>query len=202
MLTAISGISSILDDGGLFAMTWSDAQVQKLSTRWRDNPAGITALDAATRAAISTVSSSVRVAPSSVNFFANRGVLQLTVVNDLTVPIHDVHLTLTPAQPRLRIDQQPGPLEIGAKSRVNVPLQVTSIAAGLVSVNAVLTTSNGTPLGQNASVKVRVQPPSTWIYWILGGLAGLVLVLGTKRSLRRGSTRASRPEAQELTPDD
>ena len=196
-LAAINGVSSILGDGRLFASSWSDAQVQKVSTRWREHPEGIAAIDTATNAAIDTVGRSVRVAPSSVNFFADRGVMQVTVVNDLDVPIHDVHLTLTPAQPRLRIERQPGPLKIGAKSRANVPLQVTSIAAGLVSVEAVLTTHNGTPLGQNANVTVRVQPPASWIYWVLGGLAGLILVGGIQRSLRRGSTRGSRPDAQE-----
>ena len=201
-LSAITGIASILGDGRLFTATWTDAQVQKLSARWRDHPDGLTAIDAATNSAISTVSRSVRVAPSSVNFFADRGVMQVTVVNDLNVPIHDVHLTLTPAQPRLRIERQPGPLKIGAESRTTVPLQVTSIAAGVVSVETVLTTRNGTPLGQNAGVNVRVQPPASWIYWVLGGLAGLVLVLGTRRSLRHGSTRGSRPNAQRPPLDD
>jgi len=197
-LSTISGIDSILGDGHLFASTWTDAQTQQLSARWRNHPGGLTAIDTATRSAINTISSSVRVSPSgSVNFFADRGVMQVTVVNDLAVPIHDVRLTMTPAQPRLRIEPQPGPLRIGAKARANVPLHVTSIAAGLVDVEAALTTPNGTHLGQNASVTVRVQPPATWIYWVLGALAGAVLVLGTLRSLRRGSTRASRPDAQE-----
>ena len=202
-LSTISGIDSILGDGHLFASTWTDAQTQELSVRWRNHPGGLTAIDAATRSAINTVSSSVRVSPSgSVNFFADRGVMQVTVVNDLAVPIHDVRLTMSPAQPRLRVEPQPGPLRIGAKARANVPLQVTAIAAGLVDVKAALTTPNGTPLGQNASVTVRVQPPATWIYWVLGALAGVVLVLGTLRSLRRGSTRASRPDAQEPAVND
>jgi hypothetical protein len=196
-LSNIGGLASILGNGQLFTDTWTDAQVQKLSARWRDHPEGPAALEAGTQAAIDNVSHKVRVAPSEVNFFADRGVMQVTVVNDLAVPIHDVRLTLTPAQPRLRIEQQPLPLKIGAKARANVRLQVTSIAAGLVNVDAVLTTPSGTPLGQDASVNVRVQPPATWIYWVLGGLAGLVLVLGTQRSLRRGSTRASRPDGQE-----
>jgi hypothetical protein len=196
-LSAIAGIDSILSDGHRFASIWTDAQVQKLSTRWRNHPEGLAAINAATRAAVNTVSRSVTVAPSSVNFFADRGVLQVIVVNDLSVPIHDVQLVLMPAQPRLRIDQQPGPLRINAKSRATVPLHVTSIAAGVVNVAAALATRNGTPLGQDASVNVRVQPTGTWIYWVLGGLGGLILVLGTQRSLRRGSTRASRPDAQE-----
>ena len=195
-LSAITGIASILDDAQLFRVRWSDAQYQLVSARWRGRPNDLTAIEAATTAATSAISRSINVAPSSVNFFADKGVLQVTVVNTLAVPIHDVHLTLNPAQPRLRIEQQPGALRIGAKSRTNVPLRVTSIAAGLVPIEAVLTTRNGTPLGQSASVDVRVQPTATWIYWVLGGLAGVVLVLGTYRSLRRGSTRGSRPEAQ------
>jgi hypothetical protein len=191
-ISAIAGVASVLGDGAAFSGTWTDAQIQKLSARWRDHPEGLLAVDKATTAALSTVSRSVRVAPSSVNFFADRGFLQFTLVNDLAVPIHDVHLTLTPAQPRLRIEQQPGPLKIGAKSRLNVRVQVSSIAAGLVGVAAVLTTPNGTRVGKSAKVNVHVQPPSSWIYWGLGGLGSLVMVLGMYRSLRRGSTRASR----------
>ena len=200
-MSAITGITSIRDDAGLFRARWTDAQNQVRSVRWRGRPGGLAALETATQAAITTVSQGVRVAPSSVNFFADRGVLQITVVNDLAVPVHDVRLTLTPGQPRLRIDQQPGPLRIGAKSRTNVPLRVTAVAAGLVPIEAVLTTPNGTPLGQKARVDVRVQPTSTWIYWALGAVAGIILVLGTYRSLRRGSTRASRPAAQEIPLD-
>ena len=195
--SAITGIASIRDDAQLFASRWTDAQDQLLSVRWRGHPSGPVAIDAATQAAITAVSRGVRVAPSSVNFFADRGVLQITVVNDLDVPVHDVRLTLTPTQPRLRIEQQPGPLKIGARSRTNVPLQVTAIAAGLVPIKAVLTTANGTALGQNARVDVRVQPTSTWIYWVMGGVAAIILVLGTYRSLRRGSTRASRSHRAE-----
>jgi len=198
-LAAIAGVASILDSGRLFGVDWTDAQTQKLSTRWRRHPEGLDRIDASTRAAISAVSGGVRVAPSSVNFFADRGVLQVTVVNDLAVPIRDVRLTLKPSQRRLRIDRQPAPMRVGARSRVNVRVPVTSIAAGLVGVEAVLTTRNGTPLGQDARVNVRVQPPGNWIYWVLGGLAGVVLLIGTQRSLRRGSTRASRPDVQEMS---
>jgi len=200
-MSAITGIASIRDDPEPFRTRWVDAQSQLLSVRWRGHGRGIEAIDSATQAAVHAISQGVRVAPSSVNFFADKGVLQITVVNDLAVPVHDVRLTLTPGQPRLRIEQQPGPLRIGAKSRTNVQLHITAIAAGLVPIKAVLTTPNGTPLGQNARVDVRVQPTSTWIYWVLGAVAGIILVLGTYRSLRRGSTRAARPVAQEIPLD-
>jgi len=200
--SAITGIASIQDDAEPFQVRWDDAQDQMLSVRWRGNPGGPAAIGAATRDAITAISRGVRVAPSSVNFFADSGVLQITVVNDLAVPVHDVRLTLTPAQPRLLIEKQPEPLRIGARSRTNVRLHVTAIAAGLVPVDAVLTTTNGTLLGQKARVDVRVQPTSTWVFWVLGVLAGVVLVLGSARSLRRGTTRASRPSVQEPPFDD
>ena len=199
---AIDGVASIRDDTQSFRLRWTDAQQQVMSSRWRGHGRGITAIKAATKAAIKAASSGVRVVPSSVNFFADRGVLQITVVNDLPVPVHDVHLTLNPGQQRLRIDQQAEPLRIGANSRTNVKVHVTAIAAGLVPIQAVLTTSNGTPLGQDAKVNVRVQPTSTWIYWVLVGLASIILILGVYRSLRRGSTRASRPLEQETVPDE
>ncbi|HEY8882877.1 MAG TPA: DUF6049 family protein, partial [Dermatophilaceae bacterium] len=199
---AIDGVASIRDDTQSFRVRWTDAQEQVLSSRWRGHGRGVTVINAATRAAINDASRGVHVVPSSVNFFADRGVLQITVVNDLAVPVHDVHLTLNPGQPRLRIDQQTGPLRIGANSRTNVRLNVTATAAGLVPVDAVLTTSNGTSLGQTARVNVRVQPTSTWIYWVLVGLASIILVLGVYRSLRRGTTRASRPLGQETLPDE
>ena len=201
MTSAIAGVASIRDDPEPFRARWTDAQNQTVSARWRGHPAEIDKIDKATLAAISAVSQGVRVSPSSVNFFADKGVLQITVVNDLDVPVHGVHLTLTPDQPRLRIEQQPGPLRIGAKSRTNVQVRITAVAAGLVPIQAVLTTANGTPLGQNAHVDVRVQPTSTWIYWVLGVVAGIILVLGTYRSLRRGSTRATSPAVQEISLD-
>jgi len=197
--SAIEGVAGISNDAQQFKVRWTDAQEQLLSSRWRGHKVGFGALDAATQAAITSVSRQVHVVPSSVNFFADRGVLQITVVNDLAVPVHDVRLTLIPGQPRLRIDQQPGPLRIGAKSRANVHVHVTAIAAGLVPVEAVLRTANGTSLGPHARVNVRVQPTSTWIYWVLGGLAGIILVLGIYRSVRRGSSRAPRHTAQELS---
>jgi hypothetical protein len=197
-LSAISGIASIRDDGQILQVRWTDAQEQLLSVRWRGHPRQLAALDTATKTAIARASRGVRVAPSSVNFFADQGILQITVVNDLAVPVHDVRLSLHPGQPRLRFEQQPGPLRIGAQSRTNVPLRVSAIAAGLVPIEAVLTTPNGTPLGQKASVDVRVQPPSTWIYWLLGALAAIIFVLGILRSLGRGSIRVSRPNAAKV----
>src|SRR5665811_2534117 len=92
----------IRDSPEPFRSRWVDAQNQVLSVRWRGHGRGIEAIDSATQAAVHAVSQGVRVAPSSVNFFADKGVLQITVVNDLNVPIHDVCLLYTSPSPRDR----------------------------------------------------------------------------------------------------
>ena len=43
---------------------------------------------------------------------------------------------------------------------------------------------------------VNVRPTSTWIYWVLGIVGGLVLVVGLMRSLRKG------PRQTTVGPDD
>jgi hypothetical protein len=127
----------------------------------------------------------VLVAPGTVKFLAQDGVLQFIVVNDLDETVDDVQLHLTSDSRRLRIDDQPGPLRIGAGSRTTVKVRVTAVAPGLVPISADLSTANGTRLGRNAQVKVQVQPISVTVFWALGGVFALILVVGIYRSLRR-----------------
>jgi len=42
-------------------------------------------------------------------------------------------------------------------------------------------------------VQVRVTPTGDWIYWGLGGLAGVILVLGIWRSVRRRPRQTAEP---------
>ena len=138
-------------------------------------------------AAVQTKATGVRVlvAPGTVKFLAEDGILQFIVVNDLDETVDDVRLRLTSDSRRLRIDDQPGPLRIGAGSRTTVRVRVTAVAPGLVPISADLSTANGTHLGRNAQVKVEVRPISVTVFWALGGVFALILVVGIYRSLRR-----------------
>ena len=196
----IQGISSLVDPQKFPAPLWQDAATQLLSSRWRGQPASFATLRRSIDSAITGVSQGVRVNPSNVNFLADQGVLQITVVNTLDVPVHDVRLHLEPGSPRLRIDDQPQPLRINRQSRITVKVHVTAVAAGLVPVQASLSSANGTPIGQGARVDVRVSPTETWVYGVLGVVAGLVLVLGVVRSLRRGRARPSMPSQENVLP--
>jgi hypothetical protein len=51
-----------------------------------------------------------------------------------------------------------------------------------------LTTPDGTVIGEGVDVQVQVTPTGDWVYWTLGGVAGIILVLGIWRSVRRKPT--------------
>jgi len=198
--SSIEGVASVVDPSQFPAALWQDANAQQLSSRWRGQPRSFATLREQVDGAVSGVSSGIRVNPATINFLADQGVLQITVVNTLDAPVHDVRLHLEPGSPRLRIDDQPEPLRINRGSRVTVKVHVTAVAAGLVPVQASLSSANGTPIGQGARVDVRVSPTSGWVYWVLGVVAGLVLVLGVLRSLRRGRTRPALPPQENVLP--
>jgi hypothetical protein len=134
----------------------------------------------------------------------------VTVVNELAVPVDGVRLVLNPTNPRLRIVSQPGPVQIAAGSKAVVPVQAEALAAGLVTVNATLTTGDGTPIGVPGSITVRANPPGYLFYIVGGAIVALILVLGIIRTLRRSrngdrrpaATPPPAPPAQALDPED
>jgi hypothetical protein len=184
-LDTVRGVALIRDDGDAFARTWGRAAEQLASSRWRAGPAGWTRLNAGIQAATRETTSSIRVSRSNINFLAETGRLQITVTNDLDVAVENVKLTLEPATPRLRIDSQPPVMRIGPNSRATAIVGVTTLAAGSVPLRTTLTTPDGTVIGQGADVVVQVTPTGDWVYWTLGGFAGIILVLGIWRSVRR-----------------
>jgi hypothetical protein len=183
-LRTVRGVALIRDDGDGFSRTWVRATEQLASSRWRPARSAWAELDGRVSAATDETTSSIRVSRRNINFLAETGRLQITVTNDLDVAVENVKLTLEPANPRLRIDNQPPVLRIGPNSRATAIVSVTTLAAGLVPIRTTLTTPDGTVIGQGADVQVRVTPTGDWVYWTLGAFAGIVLVLGIWRSVR------------------
>ncbi|WP_431843443.1 hypothetical protein [Calidifontibacter indicus] len=164
------------------------------STRWRGNAAALRTVSNTNRTALNALSEKVNVNPSTVNFFADSGRLAVTVINDLNRPVHDVQLRLQPRRYLLRIEKQPEPISLRANSRSSVRTEVTAISPGEVAVDARLFAPGDVPLGGPdvaTQLTVNVRPTSTWIYWVLGIVGGLVLVVGLMRSLRRGPRRTT-----------
>lgn len=181
----VQGVATIRDDGDVFSRTWTRAAQQLASTRWRAAPTAWSTLDGRVTAAADQTTSAVKVAAGTINFLADSGRLQITVTNDLTVPVEDVKLTVEASNPRLRIDSQPPVLRIGPRSRATVTVNVTALAAGTVPLRTTLTTPDDTVIGQGADVRVRVTPTGDGVYWALGGFAGLILVIGLFRTYRK-----------------
>jgi hypothetical protein len=180
----VRGVAQIRDDGDAFLRTWTRAAEQLASTRWRAAPTAWNTLSGRVSEAARQTTTAVKVSASTINFLADSGRLQITVTNDLAVPVDDVKLTVEASNPRLRIDSQPAVLRIGPKSRATVTVRVTALAAGPVPLRTTLTTPDGTVIGQGADVQVRVTPTGHWIYWSLGGVAGAILMLGIVRTFR------------------
>ncbi|GAA2166709.1 DUF6049 family protein [Pedococcus bigeumensis] len=181
----VRGVAQIRDDGDAFLRTWTRAAEQLASTRWRSAPTAWNTLSGRVSDAARQTTTAVKVVASTINFLADSGRLQITVTNDLGVPVDDVKLTVEASNPRLRIDSQPAVLRIGPHSRATVTVSVTALAAGPVPLRTTLTTPDGTVIGQGADVQVRVTPTGHWIYWGLGGVAGAILLLGIVRTFRR-----------------
>jgi Family of unknown function (DUF6049) len=181
----VRGVAQIRDDGEAFAGTWTRAAEQLASTRWRTAPTTWNTLSGRVQAAAAQTTTAVKVSASTVNFLADSGRLQITVTNALDVPVENVKLTVEASRPLLRIDSQPAVLRIGPRSQTTVNVSVTAVAAGAVPLRTTLTTPDGTIVGQGADVQVRVTPTGSWIYWALGGVAGIVIALGIVRSMRQ-----------------
>ncbi len=187
--TTIGRVATILGDGAGFRQQWQEALDQLTSARWRTDPDGWAALQAEAAAAATRATRGIVVSPQTTNFLADEGVLQITVVNDLDDPVENLQLNLAPTNARMRIDRQPDPVRIAAHSKATVQARAVAVAAGLVPINAWLTTSDGTRVGQGATITVRANPPGGWLYVISGAVVALVFLGGIIRTLRRSADR-------------
>jgi hypothetical protein len=195
-LRTVRGVAQVREDGEAFARTWARAAEQLASTRWRVSPVAWNTVNGRILAATQQTTSAVKVSASTINFLADTGRLQITVTNGLDVPVKNVKLTIEASNPRLQIDSQPPVVRIGAKSKATVNVGVTALAAGVVPLRTTLTTPDGTVIGQGADVQVHVTPTGSWVYWVLGGLACVILLLGVVRSF----TRRPRPRQADALP--
>jgi hypothetical protein len=195
----LSGAGQIVPEGGVRAAAWLAVLDQSLSARWREDPVGWTDPVDAARGVADEVLTGVRVNPTTINFLADEGLIQLTVTNSLPVQVSDVRVTLTPGHPRLRVVEQPEPVTVGPGSRATVQFRARALSAGEVEVRTTMAAPDGTPIGRAEVMQVRVQPTGAWIYWVLGTVAGIILVLGLWRALRPRPTGTASPTKPPLS---
>lgn len=164
---------------------YDDSLDQVVSARWRGDPAGAAALVDSASTWARTATSGIRVVGQDTNFLADEGILQVTVVNDLSEPVAGLLLRLSPSSPRLIVLEQPAAFPIAARSRAQVRVRVRAVAAGLVPVTVSLQSSDGTSVGTSAQLNIRANPPGRAFYLVSGGVLVVLVLFGVLRSVRQ-----------------
>lgn len=147
--------------------------------RWAEQVAALTASSSALAQGVSVVPG------SAINVLSAQADLPLTVSNGLDQDVR-VEVRLRPSSGRLVVEQDvPVTIASGGSERVLVP--VRAIASGDTEVEVQLRTPAGQVIGEPVVLRVRVR--ADWENRGTLGLAlaaGLVLVVGLVRTIRRG----------------
>lgn len=181
---ALRTFSAVRADGDPWAGTLDPLLTQLTSARWRGHPWAWIAAEEELAAEATLSADELTVPAADVNFFADSGRLQITVENRSDVELRNLSVRLVPQTPILRIDEQADPLTIGPGSSQQVSVQASALAAGNVPIDIEVLAPDGSQLASHSTLEARVRPTGNWIYWALGGLAGLLVGLGVWRSLR------------------
>ncbi|WP_446666561.1 DUF6049 family protein [Flexivirga sp. B27] len=176
------------------------------STRWRGAPAKLAEVADRDTDAVSSMLRKLSIRSSTINFFADSGDISVTVSNELNRPVRDLQLHLLPRTFLIRVTDDVQQVDIDAESRATAHFHIEAVGGGTVPLDAMLIAPNGTPLTDKdapSQVKINVHPTSGWIMWVLGVLAGLILLIGLLRAVRRGPRTATEPVAADTpTPND
>jgi hypothetical protein len=143
-----------------------------------------------------TLRDSVRVIESSeIIFAADRGLLPLTVRNDLNQPV-TVVITVRPRTPLLSIENTQFELAIEPDSQRRALIPAQSRSNGLVELVVSIRTLDGLSIGANTTVTTRVQAGwETPVTLTFGVIVVLMFGFGLIRTVRkRRAARAVVPE--------
>lgn len=176
------------------------------STRWRGTAAKLAAVADRNTVAVTAMLHKLTIRSSTINFFADSGDISITISNELNRPVHNVQLDVQPRKYLIRVTNSVKTVDIDATSRATAHFHIEAVGGGTVPLDAVLRAPDGTPLTDAdapSPVQINVHPTSGWIMWVLGVIAGLILVVGLWRAIRRGPRTASAPAATDSpTPND
>lgn len=195
-------IAGIRQDRDLVLTDWQRRLTALTATAWRADPEAARTLLAGLDTEFDESSNGVRVAPQTINFLADKGKVQVTVVNTLPVGVEDVRIRLVTNDPELRIPDNTQAVSIGANSRATVVFEASALAAGRVTIDAKVLAPSGIAAGPTTTVLVRVTPTGAAVYWVLGGIIVLVLAVGLWRSRRARSRRGGADPANVIHVDE
>ncbi|HKG52514.1 MAG TPA: DUF6049 family protein [Actinomycetales bacterium] len=196
----LAAVNEVLDVPATSTVQAQRTTLELLSVAWRGHHDALVARQRALADSVGSRAAGVRVLPSTINFLANDGRLQVTVANGLNQRVQGVRLEVTVPSPKLQVVQpRSAPLTLEAGQRTGVRVPVRALASGLVTLQARLITPSGAQIGVPQELQVRLRPTDSWLVMAFGGVVGLALVFGLVRSLRRPRRRvdATAPVPQE-----
>ena len=167
-----------------------------LAPQWNRNPGGWGSTAAQFIAQSLTLRDSVRVIESSeIIFAADRGLLPITVRNDLDQPV-TVIITVRPRTPLLSIENTQFELAIEPASQRRALIPAQSRSNGMVELVVSIRTISGLSIGPNTTVTTRVQAGwETPVTLAMGAIVVLMFGFGLIRTIRkRRAARAVVPE--------
>jgi hypothetical protein len=167
-----------------------------LAPQWNRNPGGWGSTAAEFIAQSVTLRDSVRVIESSeIIFAADRGLLPITVRNDLDQPA-TVIITVRPRTPLLSIENTQFELVIEPDSQRRALIPAQSRSNGIVELVVSIRTVDGLSIGPNTTVTTRVQAGwETPVTLALGAIVVLMFGFGLIRTIRkRRAARTVVPE--------
>ncbi len=184
-LRSLASFASVRADGDGWRQATEPSLTQLTSSRWRADPDEARAQLHWTDRVTTLPSDALEVNSGQVNFFADTGRLQITVINRTGASLESLRVRLTPGSPILQISDQPEPFAIAPNARHTVTVSAEALAAGNVPVKIQVLDPEGEPLATPATLQVLVSPTGDWVYWALGALAVMFFAAGTWRSVRR-----------------
>ncbi len=188
----LSALGEVVDDPVRTTAQLQRSTLSLVSSVWRGHRTVLVKRQTAEAAAVAALARRVHVLPTTITFLRSSGELQLTISNELDEPVHDVRLRVVAQNPRLVVSQEVSdPLDLPARSRASVRVSVRALASGQVDLQAQIVAPSGAPIGDTEHVKVRVRPTDSWVLTVGGVIAGLVVVVGLVRALRRPRRRVA-----------
>ncbi|WP_406201309.1 DUF6049 family protein [Kitasatospora sp. NBC_01560] len=157
---------------------FSAAMLRSMSTSWRSEPPAGSLYRAGVKDYLTELRDAVNVPKkTSITFAGDTGVLQVSVRNDLTQPVTNLKLVLTPSQAN-RLQIRPAEeLVLPASQSVTLRFPAQAHNNGPVSVTARLYTTgpDSRPYGEPQTFNVEVTSVTNGVLYVFGG--GLVLLL-------------------------
>ena len=176
-------VSALYDDPEL-AKSFTTARIRSYSDLWPTNAQATAYLErnssllTAYLTAI-TVEASERITTSEAD-----SQIPVTIVNDSDKDV-SVSLELTSAATSRFSTQPSGIIQVAKGQRVTVPISITLIGAGVVSVNAQLIAPNGEKFGAGKEIQISSAAYSQFARTLVLGTFGLLIALALSNYVKR-----------------